>query len=206
MHSPSTVTLSATHALRRVDLDPPSVSEQASGGSRSTLRNAQSGFTLIELVVGIVVMAIALTLLTSVFFASPGRSVEPLLQIRAAEFGQALMDEILSKKFDELTPEGGIPACIACSGIMGSEDETRDKYDDVDDYNDSCGSPIDLADALDNTPPNFTGYTMDVCVSYDNFDDNGGSTNGKLIIVKIYLPAGTGLGEPITFSAYKGNY
>jgi MSHA pilin protein MshD len=170
-------------------------------------RKNQQGFTLVELVVGIVVMAIALTLLSTVFFSNPGRSVEPLLQMRAAEFGQALMDEILSKKFDQMTPEGGIPACTTCSSTMGPDaGELRSDYNDVDDYH-TCGNPIALADALNNLPANFIGYTMDVCVRYDDFDNAGGtSVNGKLITVKIGLPVSSGLNEPLVFSSYKGNY
>jgi MSHA pilin protein MshD len=168
------------------------------------------GFTLIELIVGLVVMAIALTFLTTMFFSNPGRSVEPYLQIRAASFGSALMDEILSKKFDELTPEGGVPACNPCSASLGDEGELRDTYNDVDDYNASCGNPIALTDALGNSSANFNNYSMEVCVIYDaNFDGVADPTSGnaKLITVNIYLPVGAGLGsDPITFSAYKGNY
>ncbi len=174
-----------------------------------------SGFTLVELVVGIVVMAIALTLLSSVFFSSAGRSVEPILQIRATEFGLALMDEIVAKKFDHLTPEGGIPACTACTGegSFGSDGESRDEYNDVDDYHDYCGATDAIADAVDVTdargltPPNLSRYKMQVCVSYDDFDSNSVvNINGKLIRVLIYPPVGAGLAEPIVFSAYKGNY
>lgn len=173
-------------------------------------RGYHQGFTLIELIVGLVLMSVALTFLTTMFFSNPGRSVEPLLQIRAAEFGSALMGEILSKKFDELTPEGGLPACTSCSTSLGADSETRDSYDDVDDYNNSCGSPIALTDALGNIPGNFNNYAMEVCVfyddNYDGVDDGSVGNTAKLITVTIYLPAGAGLGTPITFSAHKGNY
>ncbi len=168
-----------------------------------------SGFSLIELVVGLVLMGIALTFLAAVFFSNPGRSVEPLLQIRAAAFGSALMEEILAKKFDEQTPEGGVPACTVCSTIMGSESEARNLYDDVDDYHDSCDSPIALTDALGNSPDNFNNYQMEVCVIYDGDGYDGiadSNTRAKLITINIYLPPGAGVGGPITFSAYKGNY
>ena len=36
------------------------------------------GFSLIELVVAIVLIAIALTFMANMFFSNPGRSVEPL--------------------------------------------------------------------------------------------------------------------------------
>jgi MSHA pilin protein MshD len=166
-----------------------------------------SGFTLIELVVGIVVMALALSILTGVFINRAGRSVQPILQIRAAEFGQALMEEILSKKFAHSTPDGGVPACTACTGALGSEGESRSEYNDVDDYNDYCGSSVAVTDALGAQPANLSGYEMEVCVSYDNFDGSGTSNiNGKLIRVYIYPPAGAGLADPIVFAAYKGNY
>ncbi len=173
--------------------------------------SSQTGFTLVELVVGIVVMAIALTFMTSVFFSNPGRSVEPMMQIRAAEFGQALMDEILSKNFDDTTPVGGVPACIVCTatGSFGSEGESRSTYDDVDDYHDSCGSPVALTNGLGNGVSNFNGYSMEVCVSYDgNYDGAPDSNiNAKLIRVNIFLPSGAGMGtDPISFSGYKGNF
>lgn len=176
---------------------------------KSPIKIQQYGFTLVELIVGLVVMSVALTFLTTLFFSNPGRSVEPLLQIRAATFGSALMDEILSKKFDELTPEGGVPACEVCSTTLGSDSESRDSYDDVDDYSDSCGNPIPLANSLGNPIANFNNYLMEVCVIYDGVNFDGvadGNTNAKLITVNIFLPAGAGLGSSITFTAYKGNY
>ncbi len=189
------------------------------------------GFTLIELVVGIVVMAIALTFMINIFFTNPGRSVEPLLQIRAAEFGQALMEEILSKKFDDTTPLGGIPACTVCtpSNQLGPEDgggspartdndeDSRAIFNDVDDYNIYCGDETantgwPVSDAFGNAPTDFDRFRMRVCVGYDG-DLNGtvneggaGDINAKLITVDVFAPQVGGLGDAIQFNAYKGNY
>jgi MSHA pilin protein MshD len=189
------------------------------------------GFTLIELVVGIVVMAIALTFMINIFFSNPGRSVEPLLQIRAAEFGQALMEEIVSKKFDHTTPLGGSPACIVCtaSNQLGPEDGggspartndgevSREVFDDVDDYNIYCGDETGntgwpVRDAFGNTPIDFDNFRMRVCVGYDG-DLNGtinegsaGDINAKLITVDVFAPQVGGLGDAIRFNSYKGNY
>ena len=184
------------------------------GGSRSTLRGrgkhaAQTGFTLIEVVMGIVVMSIALTFIAPLFFSDPGRSVRPIIEIRAAEFGQALMDEILSKKFDENTPVGGVPACTACTATMGADagETTRADYDDVDDYNDYC-NPQSLENVFGNEPDNFENFTMSVCVFYDdNYDGlENGSVRAKLISIEISPPAGANLGGPITLSAYRSNF
>jgi MSHA pilin protein MshD len=181
-----------------------------------TNRQHQAGFTLIEMVVGIVVMAVALSMLSSVFFSDPARSVRPMLQIRAAVFGQALMDEILGKAFDQTTPVGGVPACTGCTasaGLGGDVGENRLTYNDVDDYNDYCApaSPGPLEDAQGNPPSNdnFDNYSMSVCVFYDgNFDGlSDTNTDAKLITVDIFYPTGTGgIGEPITFTAYRGNF
>lgn len=183
----------------------------------------QGGFSLIEIVVGIVVSAIALSFLSTLFFANAGRSVEPLLQIKAAEFGQALMDEILSKSFDELTPAGGVPACTTCSAQGGFDDgEARADFDDVDDYNTYCNAtaPYEpLVDSLGNTISQNSDdilyrYAMSVCVDYDNnfdgsFDTGAPHTSpvAKLIVIDIYPTAGAGLGgSPITFTAYRANF
>ncbi len=187
------------------------------GAYRFGRRYKQCAFTLVELVAGIVVSAIALTFLSALFFSNPNRSVEPLLQIRAAEFGQALMDEILAKRFDETTPVGGIPPCSGCTtdtGLGSDGAELRIDYDDVDDYHEYClddgsGDPgWPITDALGANPVHFSRYRMRVCVNYDG-DYNGvadTNTNAKLITVDIYPPSSGGFGSPITISAYRGNF
>ncbi|MGK0499036.1 MAG: MSHA pilin protein MshD [Oceanicoccus sp.] len=186
----------------------------------------QQGFTLIEIVVTIVVIAISLTFLSSIFFASVGRSVEPILQIRAAEFSQALMDEILAKDFDENTPVGGVPACstlgvaaatdCTAQNALGSDEGalpgSRSLFDDVDDYDAYCGAPVVVSDAFGVTPANFERYSMSICVVYDG-DRNGiddevdgvSNVNAKLITVDVFPPSGANL-DSIRISAYRGNF
>lgn len=173
-------------------------------------RRHYSGFTLVELIVGIVVTAIALTFVSSLFFAAPSRSVEPLLQIRAVEFGQALMEEIIGKKFDELTSEGGVPPCAPCSSApLGSEGEVRANFNDVDDYNDYCNSGDEATNAFGVPLSTVAGaYTMSVCVIYDGDYDGieDTNTNAKLITVSITPPRGSGITNPIVLSAYRSNF
>lgn len=94
----------------------------------------QDGFTLVELIVFIVVIAIGMGALLAVFNQSVVQSVDPVVRIKALEKGQALMDEILARKFAENTPTGGVPACgslaqAACTPITADSD-----FDDVGDY------------------------------------------------------------------------
>lgn len=168
-----------------------------------------SGFTLVEVIVGIVVTAIALTFLGSLFFSAPSRSVEPLLQIRAVEFGQALMEEVIAKKFDEATPEGGVPPCTTdCTNPLVSEEGSdRRSFDDVDDYNTDYCSPSVPATNIDGVALG-PGFQMSVCVIYDgNYDGIADSDiNAKLITVSITPPSGSGIANPIVLSAYRSNF
>jgi len=167
------------------------------------LRAAMRGFTLIELVVGITLVAIVATLLVSLIVPAVRQSAEPLVQQRASSLAQALMDEILSKRYDELTPDGGVPPCSPCSTTLGAEaGETRATYDDVDDYNALCG--INIVSGADGVAlTNYSGFTMSICVSYDS-NYNGGNVgqNAKRITVTIDQSSNT----PIVFTAYRANF
>lgn len=169
------------------------------------------GFTLIELVVGMVITAISLAMLSALIYPQLQRSVNPILAVRAAELGQALMEEILAKRFDETTASGGVPACTpACSSTLGADgSETRLDFDDVDDFNVYCSGQFAIETALGTTPAEFSRYRMQICVNYDgNFDGSTDTnTNAKLITVSVFPPlAGGGQDAPISFSAYRGNF
>ncbi|TCI03532.1 prepilin-type N-terminal cleavage/methylation domain-containing protein [Corallincola luteus] len=73
-----------------------------------------NGFSLIELVIGIIVLAVALVTMLTMIFPQASRSVDPFHQVRASELGHSLLNEILTKKFDE------------CSGHTGDERSDTD--------------------------------------------------------------------------------
>lgn len=86
----------------------------------------QRGVTLIELIVFIVVVGIGLTVMVTAMNSSLVRSVDPVLDMRALECAQAMLDEINARKFDRYSPVGGVPACGSdlegaddCAGITG---------------------------------------------------------------------------------------
>lgn len=118
--------------------------------------NLQRGFTLVELIIGIIVFAIAMSIVTVLVAPSASRSVDPMMQVRAAELAQSLLNEISAKSFDENSDR--LNGQIRCnedlsdppngnaddSGIgernctddeaLGPDGEERDEFDDVDDY------------------------------------------------------------------------
>lgn len=117
--------------------------------NRFSARYLKQGFTLIESIVAMVVMAIAMTILFSIFFPRVEDSGRPQYIVRASALGQSMMTTILSRSFDEKSdPSGGVVRCDdttantditskadPCLGATGS-DEGQDvsAFDDVDDY------------------------------------------------------------------------
>jgi MSHA pilin protein MshD len=178
------------------------------------------GFTLLELVIGLVVFAIALSLFTSLLVPQARQSAEPILQVRSAELAQSLLSEISNKPFDQFSSRvGGTARCndgvTPCSnaGQLGPDGtETRDIYNDVDDYHNlqiienALGQDITL-----NSQNLYDGFSLAVRVVYDdNMDgiDDALATssayvgNTKLIEVKVTTPKG----DELIFSTFRRNY
>ena len=62
---------------------------------------ARRGFTLIEFVVGIVLLAIALTGILGLLINQAPQAVDPVQQVRGAQLAQRILSEVLQKSFDE---------------------------------------------------------------------------------------------------------
>jgi MSHA pilin protein MshD len=189
------------------------------------LVNKTKGFTLLELVIGIVVFAIALGLFTSMIVPQAVRSVDPIFQVRAAELSKSLINEISSKSFDEISDRtGGLFRCndsgqddCTTSDNLGDDDESRVNYDDVDDYNGLVVADENIKNALDEAitldgAPLYTGFSVAVVVVYDDnmdgIDDAISQSdatyigNTKLITVTVTTPNS----EEIRFSAFRSNF
>lgn len=190
------------------------------------------GFTLMEMVIGITAFAVALTLISSLILPQASRSVEPILQARAAQLGQSLLNEISGRAFDEHSgraggllrcgedadrPEDGIQADELCTqpAALGCEEggTNKDLYDDVDDY--LCLDGLSAAAIFNAATADasllkedialYQGFMLGVQVFYDqNMDGqaDAGIGNLKLITLTVTTP----MGQPIVFSTYRGNY
>src|SRR5690554_5084105 len=183
--------------------------------TRAQFRSSQQGFTLVELIIGLVVLGLAVVMLAMLFFPQAQRSAEPILQTRAAGLGQALMLEIMSKSFDQHSDRtGGLlrcgetdaPTCTEPTALRPDSGETRALFNDVDDYHglNSIDDPLSdaLGQAIGHRYPNFN-YAIDVCY-YDVAikECSPVITPYKLITITITTP----LGQDIGFSAVRGNY
>ncbi|MGB2272436.1 MAG: type IV pilus modification PilV family protein [Pseudomonadales bacterium] len=176
------------------------------------------GFTLVEIIIGLVLSTLAISLVATAIFPLLTRSVEPIFQIRAAEIAHSILDDALSRRYDEASPLGGTPVCspltLPCTaaaslGIDAGETH-RGTFDDVDDFNRFCSSDNDIEDVFGNnlSLEGFArGYTFRVCVGYDgNYNgvtNQAGELNAKLITVTVTPPMQA---SPVIISAYRGNY
>lgn len=86
-----------------------------------TIKN--KGFTLIEIIMTILILGLS-SLILIPFFGAIVHSPDPLIREKAISLGQALMDEILSKRWDHNTPNGGGPIKTTESNDTGATDCT----------------------------------------------------------------------------------
>jgi MSHA pilin protein MshD len=163
------------------------------------------GFTLIELVVGMMVIAIAIVMLTSMLFPQADRAAKTLHRVRSAELAHSVMNEIWGKRYDQQTnPNGGVPACNAPTGIactaasaLGLDGESRDTFNDVDDYND-LNETAKMLDSSQTYAQAYPRYQLNVSVEYLD----PATQAKKLITVDVTTPAN----EVITYQALRSNY
>ncbi len=114
----------------------------------------QRAFTLIEMIVLLVVIAISVTALFGVFMKSSASSADPLLREQAVAIAQGYLEEALLKAFQD-PDQAETGTC---------EEVTRSDYDDVPDYN--CVNDINGArDMFGATLAGLEAYNVTVTVS-----------------------------------------
>ena len=64
-------------------------------------KRVQNGFTLMEIVIGMTVFALVLSIITGILAPQSTRSIDPIYQVRATEIAQSMLNEMSGKLFDE---------------------------------------------------------------------------------------------------------
>lgn len=177
-----------------------------------TKRTVQSGFTLIEVIIGIVALSISLAIVTSLIVPTEQKSADQIHQVKAAELAQSLMNEIMGKAFDNNSDmAGGRDRCdetdySSCTVLLGAEGaETRATFNDVDDYDEYNEK---VSSTGENLHSGYNTFSIFVDVSYDNADilGLGKSPKGNALAKLIQITVTTPLGTDITFASYKANF
>ena len=160
----------------------------------SCVRNKMAGVTLIELITFIVVTAVIVVALSAVFRQTMHAFGQPLMESKLVYFAQSQLDSVLSRRFDENSPNDGTPCdlVITCSGLgyeSGENANNPNRWDDVDDFNGYTDSPE-------------LGYTRTVSVAYSGSNFGIDNSHAKRIDVTVIASNG----NQIILTAYKINH
>lgn len=188
----------------------------------------RKGFTLIELIIGIAVFSVVMTIIVGLIAPQASRSADPIFQVRATELAQSLLNEILGKSYDEQSDRvggrircdertgdqlsdtliAGASNCTAIASLGPDSGEGRDDFNDVDDYHGLSIFADSLGRDLDNQ---YQNYQLQVSIAYDgNMNGTLNETGlveleerrAKRIQITVTLPNE----ESIVFSAYRSNF
>lgn len=173
------------------------------------IKSKETGVTLVELVISIVILSIAMIALMNAFSVSISSSADPLWRNKTLKLAQLYLDEILAKNYDHASPVGGLPFVTSpsCASLGPETGEARADFNDVDDYNGLTDSPpVNLIGSLDSS---YDNYQVSVEVTCDgttvdavNTSNSTSNAQAKKITVTITAPGQTA----IPFSAYRGNF
>ena len=168
----------------------------------------QCGFTLVEAIVSMLIIAVAALAMTAALSGAFSSSSDSLLYTKTIQLAQAYTEEIQGRRYDENTPLGGLPPCSsggpAC-GAIGAEGESRADFDDVDDYDGLSETPP--RNSLDQPMTEFAGFRVDVSVAYANAAQVAAwsldaATDAKIITVTVTTPDG----QARVFPVVRGNF
>ena len=146
----------------------------------------QSGSTLIELVIAIVIISIAASAILMALSTSVTYSADPMIRHQAVAIAEAYLEEIALKSFAD--PDG----------VDG--EATRDLYDDVDDYNGLVDNGA--RNQFDAAIADLADYTVSVAVTASAGLPPIASTDVYLISVTITHAANINF----TASTYRANF
>ncbi len=173
----------------------------------------QPGFTLIELVIAIVVLAIGATALLVLINQTTANSVNPVVHQQAHAIAQSYLEEVLLNPFCDPDLSTDCPtfcavsACGACSENTGGL-ETRQTFDDICDYaaiNDTGGAIDQSGNPI--APAILGAYNINVSVVDTGFLLNGLDADlGQVVRVDVTVTNDDIANLNLTLSSYKTNF
>jgi MSHA pilin protein MshD len=172
----------------------------------------QRGVTLVELIVSIVVISIGLAGVLVAMDRNTRSTGNPMIWHQAIAVGEAYMEEILLKPFDENRASGNPEAPASPSPDPGETDRTL--FDDVNDYhnmiNNGCINTTPACPALGDCPCNqkgdpiagLRGYNITVTVDPTTTINGLGGGEVELVTVTVSGPNNTN----VLLSGYRTDY
>tara|TARA_R110002111_G_scaffold87722_4_gene137178 strand:- start:375 stop:884 length:510 start_codon:yes stop_codon:yes gene_type:complete len=140
----------------------------------------RSGFTLMETMFAVTVLAFSVAALTQAIVSGQSHTYEAMHASRAIALAEAMIDEILSKPYED--PDGDLTA-----GPDAGE-SSRDLFDAADDYDgftEAVGAVEDQSGtALPELYQSF-GRSVTADFTTENFPDLGGDHDGLTVTVTV---------------------
>ncbi len=148
------------------------------------------GFSLIELIAGLVVISLAMVGVMAAYQRVATGSVDPIVRVRLLELAQSQLDQALAQPYDAATPAGGVPAC----GSIVPADQPPAP---------ACTGGGGVSDWDGVTANPYPGYSTQVSVTPGAGGDLGiDPAAARLVTVVATAPSG----ESLTLSAYRTNF
>lgn len=149
----------------------------------------QTGFSLIETVLFMVVVGVALAAVVNAFNMANQAGVDPVLRRQSLAIAQALLEEVLFKDF--ANPAGGYAGPYNAA--------TRALFDDVGDYDELALAGIsDLSGAAVAGLESYSAHISVTAAAIGNVP----ATAGRRITVTVTDPAG----QSIRLDGYRADY
>lgn len=148
----------------------------------------QSGMTLIELIVAIVIIAVGLAGVLSVFNINVRASADPMLQKQMLAIAEGTMDEVMLLPFAPPTTDWtGTSSC-----------GNRSNFDNVDDFSGYTAQPVCDYDGNVKLP----GYSVSVAVTSATLGmETGGETSRKITVTVERTPT-----ESVSLISWRTNW
>ena len=160
-----------------------------------------TGFTLLEVLITVVVLSIAATSIMGVYVNSVRTSADPMIQQQAVSIAEAYMEEILLKQFCHNPDPNPLVHCtLETSGAEAGE--VRSTYNDIRDYNDLGTTSVQ--DQNGNAVAGLTAYSVTVVVGGRALA--GGSTIPSSAAMRIDVTVSHPAIDPITISGFRTDY
>ena len=186
--------------------------------------NKNHGFTLIELIVGIVILSIGTVAFITLINNTTRNSVDPQIRVQGNAIAQAYLEEIMLSSFcdpnwdpdldldgDPLTNPQNCPtdctasACNTCKASgTGWVTETRSTYDDVCDYTGIINATATDRNGL--TLGAVGDFNVTVTINDDEISLHTGATSNAGQVVRIDVDVTHSSGRSIQLSSFKTNY
>lgn len=155
----------------------------------------QKGFTLVELIVFIVLLAIVAGAFSLSFSQFNRDSIDPIEQHRALQCAKAKLETITLLRYSSSTPVGGLPACGSgqedaqpCGAIVASATK-----DDIGDYHGETDTSLQACSISVSVSEGAGGLTV------------SGLASSGAQVRRIEVRATVGSSE-VVLSSYKGNF